>query len=376
MTVRLKHLARLRSTCSFGHQRPYVALEHVESWTGKLMEGVDLPVLTPASSGMATAEPGDVLFGKLRPYLAKSWLVDRPILASAELMCIRPAAILNSRWLSYIMSTVPFVEWASATSDGTRMPRTSWEKIGEYRLWIPSRAEQRAIADYLDTEVARLDGLISKKRRLIELREEHWRSAVKHRMEMLTDQYGSTPLKRLVSCLDGTRVPISAEERSHRSGPYPYYGASGMIDSVDDYLFDETLVLLGEDGAQLADQDYQISFVVAGKVWVNNHAHVLRPVNSDPFFLAMHLSTFDRDAFISGSTREKITQADMNEIPVPSLSTSHQADVAKRLMLERTRCDQTTSALSRQIELLMERRQALITAAVTGEMPVSRVVAY
>ena len=141
-----------------------------------------------------------------------------------------------------------------------------------------------------------------------------------------------------------------------------------MIDSVDSYLFDETLVLLGEDGAQLADPDYEISFVVRGKVWVNNHAHVLRPVAADPNFLAMHLTTLDRGAFISGATREKITQADMNEIPVPNVSVSLQSDVARELSSVRTRCDRALSAISRQVDLLAERRRALITAAVTGDL--------
>lgn len=171
-------------------------------------------------------------------------------------------------------------------------------------------------------------------------------------------------------CLDGKRVPLSAQERSDRSGPYPYFGASGAIDSVDAYIFDETLILLGEDGAQLADPDYEISFVVNGPVWVNNHAHVLRPVVADPHFLAMHLSTLDRGMFISGATREKITQADMNEIPVPNIDVPTQKEEADGLLKIRANCDAVASRLGKQIDLLVEHRQALIAAAVTGEFAV------
>ena len=170
--VRLKHLASLRVECAANGERPYVALENITSWTGSLVEGIDLPVRTPSRTGMASVEPGDVLFGKLRPYLAKTWLVDRPALASTELMCLRPGTGVDSRWLGYLTMATPFVEWAVATSEGTKMPRTSWQKVGEYRPWLPSGSKQRAIADYLDTETGRIDALITKKRRMIELLEE------------------------------------------------------------------------------------------------------------------------------------------------------------------------------------------------------------
>ena len=170
--VRLKHVASLRVECASNGERPYVALEHIASWTGALIEGTELPVRIPSRAGMASVEPGDVLFGKLRPYLAKTWVVDRRALASTELMCMRARAGVESRWLGYSTMATPFVEWAVATSEGTKMPRTSWEKVGEYRPWVPSRSEQRAVADYLDIETGRIDALISKKRRMIELLEE------------------------------------------------------------------------------------------------------------------------------------------------------------------------------------------------------------
>ena len=82
--ARLKHLAELRVECAFTGERPYVALEHVASWNGSLIESTELPVRTYCRPGMASVEPGDVLFGKLRPYLAKTWVVDRPALASTR----------------------------------------------------------------------------------------------------------------------------------------------------------------------------------------------------------------------------------------------------------------------------------------------------
>ncbi len=148
---------------------PHISLEAVEAGTQRLQNPTGLPEVTASQPGVASAAPGDVLFGKLRPYLAKSWLVDRNVYASTELLCIRPRGHVHSRWLSYVVSSQPFVQWAVATSDGTKMPRTSWEKLRNFNVDVPAVNTQRLIADYLDRETARIDALIAAKRRMLAL---------------------------------------------------------------------------------------------------------------------------------------------------------------------------------------------------------------
>ena len=281
------------------------------------------------------------------------------------------------RFLHYYMRCDPIIQQYNLVVRGlTTFDRSvTRDDIEGLPIPVPPLATQRAIADYLDTETARIDALIEKKRRMVELLEKRWRSAAQYRMSDLVSQFGSIQLRHLVRCLDGRRIPVSSEERGTRPGPFPYYGASGIVDSIDGYLFDETLVLLGEDGAQLGDPDYPIARVVDGKVWVNNHAHVLRPTAVDPEFLTFHLNTFDRVPFMSGGTREKITQDDMNRIPVPHLPKVDQAKEARRLGEIRERCNEMSSLLVRQLDLLAEHRQALITAAVTGALNIPGVAA-
>lgn len=138
-SVRLRHIASLNTACSSSEARPYVALESVESWRGQLLTEAAIEVREPGSgNGIASVGIGDVLFGKLRPYLAKSWVADRPAYASTELLCMVPADGVDSRWLGYVALSLPFVQWAVATSEGTKMPRTSWEKMGGYRLSLPA----------------------------------------------------------------------------------------------------------------------------------------------------------------------------------------------------------------------------------------------
>lgn len=120
--------------------------------------------------------------------------------------------------------------------------------------------------------------------------------------------------------LDSKRVPITATER--QPGPYPYYGANGVQDYVADYIFDDDLVLLAEDGGNFGSKDKPIAYRVSGKCWVNNHAHVLKPkegLNVD--YLCYSLMFYDVTGLVNGATRQKLTQADMRkmEIPLPSL---------------------------------------------------------
>lgn len=120
--------------------------------------------------------------------------------------------------------------------------------------------------------------------------------------------------------LDGKRVPVTAADR--QPGPYPYYGANGVQDYVADYIFDDELVLLAEDGGNFGSKDKPIAYRVSGKCWVNNHAHVLKPKQGlDVDYLCYSLMFYDVSGLVNGATRQKLTQADMRkmEIPLPPL---------------------------------------------------------
>ena len=120
--------------------------------------------------------------------------------------------------------------------------------------------------------------------------------------------------------LDSMRVPITASDR--KPGPYPYYGANGVQDYVADYIFDDELVLLAEDGGNFGSKDKPIAYRVSGKCWVNNHAHVLKPKEGlDVDYLCYSLMFYDVTGLVNGATRQKLTQADMRkmEISLPSL---------------------------------------------------------
>ena len=128
--------------------------------------------------------------------------------------------------------------------------------------------------------------------------------------------------------LDSKRIPITASER--QAGPYPYYGANGVQDYVADYIFDDELVLLAEDGGNFGSKEKPIAYRISGKSWVNNHAHVLKPkkgVDVDYLcyslmFYDVSLMFYDVSGLVNGATRQKLTQTDMRrmEIPLPPLA--------------------------------------------------------
>lgn len=322
--------------------------------------------------------PDDIVINRMSAYQGALGRSSIHGIVSPDYLVLEPGPDVEPRFLAMLFRSEAFVgEMASRVrgigsleQGNVRTPRINPGDIGTIPVCLPAPDEQRRIADFLDAETARIDALIAKKRRMIDLVGERGRQMVKGSMQAAFQRFGSIPLRRLVRCLDGMRIPLNSEERSQRQGPYPYFGASGVVDSIDAYLFDETLVLLGEDGAQLGDPDYPIARVVRGKCWVNNHAHVLRPLAFNADLLAMHLSTFERTMFMSGGTREKITQDDMNRIPVPAIPTPEQALFLKRLAGPLSGGNHLTQKLDRQIKLLQEHRQALITAAVTGQLPV------
>ena len=149
--------------------------------------------------------------------------------------------------------------------------------------------------------------------------------------------------------LDSRRIPITASER--RNGRYPYYGANGIQDYVADYIFDDELVLLAEDGGNFGSKTRPIAYRVSGKCWVNNHAHVLKPMaNVDVDYLCYSLMFYDTEELVNGATRQKLTQTAMRKMLIPQRSLQEQ----KRIVCELSKVQSIISARQQQLQKLDE----------------------
>lgn len=130
--------------------------------------------------------------------------------------------------------------------------------------------------------------------------------------------------------LDSLRVPIAATDR--KGGPYPYYGANGIQDYVADYIFDDELILLAEDGGNFGSKTKPIAYRSSGKCWVNNHAHVLKPKKSfNVDYICYSLMFYNTNGLVNGATRQKLTQSTMRKMKIPNLPLDVQRDIVEKL---------------------------------------------
>ncbi|HIF9169204.1 TPA: restriction endonuclease subunit S [Photobacterium damselae] len=159
--------------------------------------------------------------------------------------------------------------------------------------------------------------------------------------------------------LDAKRDPLSVSERKGRQGDYDYYGASGVIDYIDDYLFDKPLLLIGEDGANLVNRSTPIAFMARGKYWVNNHAHVIDGISEDfLIYLGLYINSISLIPYITGMAQPKMNQAKMNSILVLLPPENEQRRIIAKVDELMTLCDQ----LEQQTEASIEAHQLLVSS--------------
>ena len=156
-------------------------------------------------------------------------------------------------------------------------------------------------------------------------------------------------IKEIAENCDSKRKPVTKGKRT--SGIYPYYGASGIVDYVDDYLFDGDYLLISEDGANLLARSTPIAFSISGKNWVNNHAHVLR---FDTYvtrrFVEIYLNSINLEKYISTAAQPKLTQDNLNKIPIPYPTIEEQTRIVNILDRFDKLCNDISEGLPAEIE--------------------------
>jgi len=161
-------------------------------------------------------------------------------------------------------------------------------------------------------------------------------------------------LEDVCDILDSQRVPVTAKDRT--KGIYPYYGANGIQDYVDDYIFDDELVLLAEDGGNFGSKDRPIAYRVSGKCWVNNHAHVLKAKDCiDVDYLCYSIMFYDVSSMVNGATRQKLNQATMRKMLIPLPSKEKQLEIVANLD-KVTHTIDLCNAILEKLDLLVKSR--------------------
>lgn len=184
----------------------------------------------------------------------------------------------------------------------------------------------------------------------------------------MNENWRYVPFCDAVEICDTLRKPINSKERAARiTGKtqeelYPYYGATGQVGYIDGYLTDGEYVLLGEDGAPFLDMYAKKAYIILGKSWVNNHAHVLRSKSNNKF-LCYYLNHFNYKGYVSGTTRLKLTQAQMKRIMVPVPSEDEQERVVAKIEQLFSELDNGVETLTKTKQQLAVYRQAVLKEA-------------
>ena len=213
-------------------------------------------------------------------------------------------------------------------AQGSTVSNLNTDRVADVNIAFPPLSEQQSIVVYLDSAFAKIDAMKANAEKALNEAKALFQASLK---EMLEPKEGweEKLLPEISENLDSIRKPVTKGKRT--AGIYPYYGASGIVDYVDDYLFDEDLLCISEDGANLLMRTYPIAFPISGKVWVNNHAHVLRFKSIvTQKYVEYCFSGMKLDEYITGAAQPKLTQKALNSIIInlPSTLDEQQSIVA------------------------------------------------
>ena len=291
---------------------PTVGLEHI------IPEEIELINWDEGAENTFTKvfHAGDVLFGRRRAYLKKAALAPIDGICSGDITVI--SAIEDKicpRLLPFIIQNDKFFDFAVEKSAGSLSPRVKWQHAKEFEFELPEMEQQEKLAELLwavnDTKTAY--------KKLQKQTDELVKSQF---IEMFGDPDTNSkglPIAKLPDLgenLDNKRIPITGGDR--KKGEYPYYGASGVVDYVADYIFDDDLLLISEDGANLVARVTPIAFSSTGKVWINNHAHVIKFKSmAMQCYVENLLNIMDISSYVTGTAQPKLNQAKLNSIPIP-----------------------------------------------------------
>ena len=239
----------------------------------------------------------------------------------------------------------------------------SFEDYMSVTLHLPSSTEQKHIADFLK----KIDERIAAQEKLLASLKKYKRGVVKailsKRIRFADDrgnyypEWSECTLQEVVDFLDGQRKPLESADRAKRQGKYPYYGASGIIDYIDDYIFDEPLLLLGEDGANIINRSSPLCFIATGKYWVNNHAHVMRPRKGQNIkFICELLESLDYTRYNTGTAQPKLNQEKCRQIALHLPTYEEQCHIAEFLSL----VEQKSIHAQTELDSLLRTKNALM----------------
>lgn len=316
--------------------------------------------------------------------------LDKPACLNSGIFVTRPLnGVYITPFMYWILNSFEFKKFFDFTSRGSTILHLYQNVFEDFIFAYPDIDEQKVIANYLDKKTTEIEELIADKVNLISLLEQEKELTISNAVskglnpnvpmkDTKVKWIGEIPkhweikkIKYIFTSFDNKRVPLSADERGKMSQRiYDYYGASGVIDKVESYIFDGDYLLIGEDGANLLDRNSDLVFKASGKFWVNNHAHILQPIKNDIDFYIYYLENLDFTMWISGSAQPKLTADALNNIRVSVPPIIEQQQIVEYLDKKIAETNETVQIIKDEIELLKEYKETLIYEVITGKIDV------
>jgi len=271
---------------------------------------------------------------------------------------------INKKFLFYYFS---FFDWDKATEGDIKVKGKTLnkKKLNDLKIVIPSLSEQRRIVSILDKCFTAIDKAKSNTEQNLKNVKKLFESYLQGVFE--SRKWEKKKLNQISENLDSKRIPITKNKRN--SGNIPYYGASGIVDYVADYIFNDNLLCISEDGANLLARTYPIAFSITGKTWVNNHAHVLKFQNlTIQKFVELYINSINIDEYVSGMAQPKLNQAMLNKIPIPIPTLPEQQSIVRQLDSLKAQTQKLETVYNKKISDLEELKKSILQEAFRGQI--------
>jgi len=395
----------------------FVPMPAVDAVSGEITDP-EIRSFSEVRKGYTAFQNDDVIFAKITPCMENGKAaVARNLLnnlgfGSTEYIVFRSKGAILPDYFHHYIRQESYRKLAESNMTGSvgqkRVPK---DFVQNSMIPLPSLSEQYRIVSAIEALFARLDAANEKLDRVPEIlkkfREsvlatacdgrltEDWREAtsdLKDKNEiiktepslktrynnedekfqvnsMIPNSWKYVTFTSIIENFDGKRIPLKSEDRKKRQGDYPYYGASGIIDYIDDYIFDGNFLLISEDGANLLARNTPIAFIAKGQFWVNNHAHIVQTRFNIPLeYLKIFFNGFDLQYYITGSAQPKLTQSNLNKIQIPLPPLPEQQEIVRRVDALFAFADSIEAKVTAAREKTEKLRQSILAKAFSGQL--------
>jgi len=297
-----------------------------------------------------------------RGTIGYSEIRNEPFFPIVRLIVLVPNQdIIDLNFLKYVVGSMEFKK------SGTSIPQLTVPMIKKYKANIPPLPEQKQIVKTLDLAFGQIDQAKANLEQNLANAKELFASKLNEVFSQRGEGWEEKKLGDVCENLDNQRIPITKNKREE--GKIPYYGASGIVDYVNDYIFDEDLLLVSEDGANLLARTYPIAFSISGQNWVNNHAHVLKFENMiNQKFVEYYLNSIKLDDYVSGMAQPKLNQRMLNSILIPYPSINIQMNMLETIENLNASIETLQTHYQQNLNNLEELKKSILEKAFKGEL--------